>query len=285
MRGSRQTRLLLVLLLLTAFTLTTLDVRAGSGSPLDPVRRGADAVLGPPVRALGGVARTVGGALSGLSRLGGYSDDRVRLSEENARLRAQLAASEGQARRLAELDALMGLKDFGTYTLVPGRVAGVGSSFGFAHTVTVDVGSNDGVRPGQTVVSGDGLVGRTTRVGPFTSTVVLLLDPGFTVGSRLQREGTIGFARGAGWARPMTYQQVEGGRVQPGDVLLTTGSETFVPGVPVGRVEEVDPSASAVVRTATVRPFVDVTALDLVGVVVDGPRDTPRVPIPPELAS
>ena len=280
MSGSRGARLLLVLLVLTAFTLTTLDVRAGSGSPFDTVRRGADAVLGPPARAVGAAARTVGDGLGALTRLGDQSGEIARLREENARLRAELRTTEGQARRIEELDRLLRLKDFGDYTIVPARVSTVGAAFGFSRTVTLDVGSADGVKTGQTVVSGDGLVGRTTRVGPWTSTVLLLVDPGFAVGARLQRQGTIGFARGTGRAT-LTYEQVEGGRVAEGDVLLTTGSETFVPGVPIGRVGSVDRSASALVRKATVRPFVDVTTLDLVGVVVDGPRRQPRVPIPP----
>lgn len=279
MRGARGTRLLLVLLVLTAFTLTTLDYRAGEGSPLDGVRRAVSTVLAPAERALGSVARGVGDVFSG----GGSSDEQRRLEQENARLRAQLQASDGLQRQVDELQALMQLKDFGTYTVVPAKVTSVGSALGFARTVTIDVGSEDGVRSGQTVVSGAGLVGRTTQVSRWTSVVLLLVDPGFSVGSRLTREGTIGIARGDGAGR-LSYQQVEGGRVQVGDALVTSGSSTFVPGVPVGRVVRVQGgrgSAHTAVPTAMVEPFVDVTALDLVGVVVEPPRGTPRVPIPP----
>ena len=42
MRGPR---LLLVLLLLTAFTLTAIDARSGEGGPFDALRRGVDTVL------------------------------------------------------------------------------------------------------------------------------------------------------------------------------------------------------------------------------------------------
>jgi rod shape-determining protein MreC len=269
----RGPRLLLVLLLLTAFTLTTLDVRSGEGSPFDALRRGADAVLGPAQRALGGAARGVGGVFDG------GDGDAAELREENARLRAELRRSEDLQRRASELDALLRLKDYGTYPMVPARVATIGSSFGFEQTVTIDAGARDGIEPGQTVVAGDGLLGRTLRVGPFTSTVLLLTDPGFTVGARLTRAGTIGLATGDGG--DLVFELVEGGRVQKGDALLTTGSDTFVPGVPIGRVTSVDPSAGALVTTAAVRPFVDITTLDLVGVVTEPPRGTPRVPLQP----
>jgi rod shape-determining protein MreC len=267
----RGPRLLLVLLLLSAFTLMVLDVRT---QPFGALRDGADVVLGPAQRAVGGAARSVGGLFDG-----GASQEEVRrLRDENARLRGDLVRAEADRRRAAELDRLLALKDAGTYTVVPAQVTGLGSAFGFERTVTIDAGSRDGVREGQTVVSGDGLVGRTTRVGPFTSTVLLLTDPGFTVGARLTREGTVGLATGDGSG--LTYELVEGGRVEVGEALLTTGSQTFVPGVPIGRVTSVDPSPG-LVSTAQVRPFVRVAALDLVGVVTSPPRGTPRVPIPP----
>ncbi|MEX2289615.1 MAG: rod shape-determining protein MreC [Mycobacteriales bacterium] len=270
MRGPR---LLLVLLLLTAFTLTALDARSGEGSRFDAVRRGADAVLGPAQRAVGGVAGGVGRLFDGADR-----EQLRRLRDENARLRAELVRGEADRRRAAELDALLALNDAGTYTFVPARVVAVGSAFGFELTATLDAGSRDGVEPGQTVVNGDGLVGRTTRVGPFTSTVLLLTDPGFTVGARLTRQGTFGLATGDGSGR-LSYELVEGGRVEQGDGLLTTGSQTFVPGVPIGRVVSVEP-AGALVTTAHVQPFVHVGALDLVGIVTSPPRSTPRVPVP-----
>ena len=268
MRGPR---LLLVLLLLTAFTLTVLDVRA---QPFGALRIGADAVLGPAQRAVGSAARSVGGVF----RAGADADELRRLREENARLRSDLVRAEADRRRAAELDRLLALNDAGTYTVVPARVTALGSAFGFERTVTIDAGSRDGVQQGQTVVSGEGLVGRTTRVGPFTSTVLLVTDPGFTVGARLTRAGTVGLATGDGDA--LVYELVEGGRVQAGDALLTTGSRTFVPGVPVGRVTSVDP-ARGLVTTARVEPFARLDALDLVGVVTSPPRGTPRVPIPP----
>jgi rod shape-determining protein MreC len=268
----RGPRLLLVLLVLAAFTLTALDVR---GDPFGAVRRGADVVLGPPQRAVGEAARSVGGLFDGAD-----GEEVRQLREENARLRGDLVRGEADSRRAAELDALLALKDAGTYTLVPAQVTGLGSAFGFELTVTIDAGSRDGIEPGQTVVNGDGLVGRTTRVGPFTSTVLLVTDPGFTVGARLTREGTVGLATGDG-AGSLTYELVEGGRIAVGDALLTTGSQTFVPGVPVGRVTAVEP-AGALVTTARVAPFVRVGALDLVGVVTSPPRSTPRVPLTPD---
>ena len=274
MRGPR---LLLVLLLLTAFTLTALDARTGEGSPFDALRQGADAVLGPPQQALGGAARAVGGVLAR------DSDEQAELRADNERLRAEQHRSEGLRRRVQELDALLALTDAGGYPVVPARVTAVGSSFGFASTATIDAGSEDGITSGQTVIGGEGLLGRTLRVGPVSSTVLLLTDPGFTVGARLAREGTFGLATGDGSG--LVLSLVEGGRVAEGEALLTTGSDTFVPGVPIGRVTAVEPGPATPVATATVRPFVDVSSVDLVGVVTSAPRGTPRAPLQLDLGS
>lgn len=270
MRRPRST--LLVLLLLTACTFITFDARSSDNSPFAVLRRGADGVLGPAQRA---VTDAYGAVVSV-----GTSEREVALQAENDRLTGELRRSEELQRRVDELDKLLRLKDFGTYPIVPARVTSFGSAFGFASTVTIDAGSRDGLSAGQTVVNGDGLVGRTVQVGPFTSVVLLLVDPGFTAGARLTREGTIGLATGAGDGG-VTYQLLQGGRVQVGDGLLTTGSETFVPGVPIGRVTAVRPGASRLVSVAEVAPFVQVGALDLVGVVTEPPRGTPRVPLEP----
>lgn len=252
------------MLLLAALTLTALDARGSGG--LDGVRRAADRLLGPAQRAL-----SLGDDATG---------DAARLQAEVARLTGQLRRSEGLQRRVDELDRLLALPLVGDAATVPARVSSRGSAFGFAATVTIDAGERDGVRPGQSVVSGQGLVGRTVRVGPYTSTVLLLTDRGFTVGARLTRQGTIGLASGDG-AGGLTYELVEGGRIAAGDALLTTGSDTFFPGVPVGRVTAVSTAPGALVSTAEVEPFVELSSLDLVGIVTEPPRTTARAPLSP----
>ena len=244
------------------------------------MRRAADAVLGPPQRVLGAGARSVGNALGDLPRVGKLGDENRRLREENDELRAQLRAADDLRRIRDETRALLRLKDLGTFTIVPARLASVGSVMGFERTATIDAGSKDGLRPDMTVVSGRGLVGRTTRVGPYTSTVLLLTDPGFVVGARLSRSAALGTVEGTGGSR-LEYQlfdQME--RLEKGDVLFTTGSGTFPPGIPVGRITQVR-SAQALTRSAEVEPFVDVGQLDVLGVITDGPRSTPRIPVPP----
>lgn len=76
-------------------------------------------------------------------------------------------------------------------------------------------------------------------------------------------------------------------QVKAGDRLVTFGSQSgrpFVPGVPVGKVVEVEATPGQLTKTILVEPFVQFTRLDLVGVVVVPPRADPRdavLPPPP----
>ncbi len=281
MRGSRQLRLLLVLLVLTAFTLTTLDYRAGEGSPFGALRRGADAVFGPAQRAFGGAARSVGDALGGLPNIGTYKGDNEDLKAENERLKALLAETDDLRRLEQQWNSLLKLKDYGTYTVVPARVSALATSFGFEKTVTLDAGSKDGIAVDQPVVNGQGLVGRVKRVGPYTCTVVLVTDKLFTVGARLDKRGTFGFATGDGGEAMLLKIPSRDAKVEVGDLLLSDSSTVAVPGIPVGRVTKIRTGVGALARQADVAPLVDLGSLDVVGVVTDGPRSTPRLPIPP----
>jgi rod shape-determining protein MreC len=273
----RSTPRLLAVLLLASFTLTVLDTRADDGSPFDPLRTGTEAVLGPIDRGVGRAAGAVGDLASAATDLADR-DELQRLREDNERLRRELVAGEAARRELAEWRGLLALPATVDLDVVPARVTSAGSALGFERTVTVDVGGGDGVAVGQTVLAGTGLVGRTVRVGRWTSVVLLLDDPGFGVGARLAGTGALGLARGEGRQR-VSWVQVDPGPVTEGEALLTTGSDTFVPDVPVGRVSAVRTERGGLATTATVEPFADLGRLDLVGVVVGPSRAQPRTPL------
>ena len=277
MRGSRSLRLLLVVAVLSAFTITAIDYRAGAGgSPFDVVRRGTDAALGPVQRLIGSAAHGVTSALG----LGSDPAEVRRLKADNDRLRAELAQTDALRTQVRAWNDLLQLKDAQDLSVVPAKVVSLGSSLGFELTATIDAGARDGLKPGQTVVTGRGLVGRTKRVSDSTSVVVLLADRDFGVGVRLSRSGRLGIATGDG-VGALTYQLLgQNDRAEVGDAVFTSGSTTFVAGIPVGTVRAIDSDPNALTRSGRLTPYADISSLDLVGVVLDGPRSTPRSPLP-----
>ncbi|NLU66374.1 rod shape-determining protein MreC [Streptomyces sp. HNM0574] len=279
MRDTRESRLLLVLLIAIAFALITVDIRGGEQSPLDSARQGAASVFGPVENGVSAAVDPVGNAV-GAVRDSGERHDRIsRLVQENAALKQKLGSSDRNRSRSKQLDDLLKTAGAGGYGIKGAQVTAIGAAQGFSWTITIDAGSKDGIVRDQSVINGQGLVGRVTTVGPDSSTVLLANDPDFTVGTRMEKTDELGFATGRG-GNELTVQLLNGkAEVDKGDRLVTFGSQDnkpFVPGVPVGKVTKVDRTGGDLTRTVSVRPFVGFSKLDIVGIVVEPPREDPR---------
>ncbi|MEU7178540.1 rod shape-determining protein MreC [Streptomyces celluloflavus] len=279
MRDTRESRLLLVLLVAIAFALITVDIRGGEQSPLDGARRAAAAAFGPIENGVARAVNPVGNAI-GAVRDSGERHTRISaLEHENAALKARLGSSDRNRSRAAELDKMLKTAGAGQYGIKGAEVIAIGAAQGFSWTVTIDAGSRDGIARDMTVINGDGLVGRVTTVGAHTATVLLANDPEFTVGTRMETTNEIGFGNGQG-GQSLRVELLNGrADVKKGDRMVTFGSSAdkpFVPGVPVGRVVKVEPANGDLTRTLQVRPYVTFSQLDIVGIVVQPPREDPR---------
>ncbi|MER6009791.1 rod shape-determining protein MreC [Streptomyces bluensis] len=285
MRDTRESRLLLVLLIAIAFALITVDIRGGEDSPVDGARRAAATVFGPIEDGVSTAVDPIGNAVSAIRDSGERHDRLAALEKENAALKAELGSDDRNRSRVRQLDKMLKTAASGQYGIKGAEVVAIGAAQGFSWTVTIDIGSRDGIKRDMTVLNGDGLVGRVTTVGPNTATVLLASDPDFTVGTRMEATDELGFASGQG-DRPLRVELLNGkAKVKKGDRLVTFGSEAdkpFVPGVPVGVVSRVDPSGGDLTRTIYVRPYVGFTKLDIVGVVVQAPRSDPRDTVLPD---
>ncbi|WP_274558395.1 rod shape-determining protein MreC [Streptomyces spiramyceticus] len=279
MRDTRESRLLLVLLIAIAFALITVDIRGGEESPVDGARQAAATVFGPVENGVAAAVDPIGNAVGAIRDSGERHDRLTVLERENAALKQKLGSDDRNRSRVRQLDRMLKTAGAGRYGIKGAEVIAIGAAQGFSWTVTIDAGRNDGLKRDMTVLNGDGLVGRVTTVGPDTATVLLANDPDFTVGTRLEKTDELGFATGQG-DRPLAVQMLNGkAKVKAGDRLVTFGSQAakpFVPGVPVGQVTRVDPSGGDLTRTVYVRPYVGFSKLDIVGVVVEAPRQDPR---------
>ncbi|MFE4449688.1 rod shape-determining protein MreC [Streptomyces sp. NPDC056796] len=279
MRDTRESRLLLVLLIAIAFALITVDIRGGEGSPVDGARQAAATVFGPVENGVSAAVDPVGNAIGAVRDSGDRHDRIAALEHENTALKTKLGSDDRNTSKARQLDTMLKTAGAGQYGIKAAQVIAIGAAQGFSWTITIDAGAKDGLQRDMTVLNGEGLVGRVTTVGPNTATVLLANDPDFTVGTRLEKTDELGFATGQG-SRPLSVQFLNGkADVKKGDRLVTFGSskdKPFVPGVPVGEVVRVDPSGGDLTRTVYVRPYVGFTKLDVVGIVVQAPREDPR---------
>ncbi|MEV7196554.1 rod shape-determining protein MreC [Streptomyces sp. NPDC093510] len=285
MRDTRESRLLLVLLVAIAFALITVDIRGGEDSPVDGARQAAATVFGPVEEGMSSAVDPIGNAIGAVRDSGERHSRIAELERQNAALKAKLGSDDRNRSRVRQLDSMLKTAGAGQYGIKGAEVIGIGAAQGFSWTVTIDAGAKDGIKRDMTVLNSDGLVGRVTTVGPGTATVLLANDPDFTVGTRMEKTDELGFATGQG-DRPLSVQLLNGkAKVKKGDRLVTFGSQKdrpFVPGVPVGEIVRVDPSGGDLTRNVYVKPYVGFTKLDIVGIVVEAPREDPRDTVLPK---
>ena len=285
-RDRRPPTSLVVALVMACASLMVLDTQTGDSSPVEPVRRVVGEVVGPAESAVAAAVRPVVAVPGWFRSQTGLREDLADLEAENAALRAQVRTAGYDRNRLAELEGLTtAARDLG-HALVPARVVGVGSSQSFTGTVTIDAGSSSGLGPDMTVVNDDGLVGRVLRVTSTTATVLLVVDPGSTVGARVGESMEMGFLRGDGDLGDgddgggLDLELVDAAETPAkDDTVVTWGSRDGAPyaaGIPIGRVTAVYESLRESTQRVVVEPFVDAGTLDLVGVVVPSGTDTDR---------
>jgi len=283
---SRRSRLVLGVLLIIAIALITLDFRDGGASPARNV--GAD-IFGPIERVTHDLTDPVASLFDSVTGGPSAQNTIASLQRENAELRAQLSSAQLSRTAQQQLAQLLQF-DASGYRIMAANVIAAGG--GYSDTVTLDVGRNDGIKPDETVLNGSGFVGTVTQVSEDTSTVLLANDASSVIGVQMQGSGEIGAVTGTGKSMsgsPMLRLTLFDANtvLEPGQQVNTyasVGDQPEVPGVPVGTIVSVASGPGSLTQTALVRPFVNFTALGVVGIVVQVPRHNPRTSILPRPA-
>ena len=138
--------------------------------------------------------------------------------------------------------------------------------------LTIDKGSNDGLRAELGVVDQNGVVGIISVVGKRSSRVISLLNPDFRLSCKIKGSEHFGSLVWDG-NDPTTALLEELPRhtiYKPGDTVVTSGySAVFPPGLPVGLILDDDKDHNENFFTLKVKLFADFTALSNVQVVMN----------------
>ena len=276
MRNGGRARLLLVILIVTSLFLITLDLRGVK--VIDGFRQGTQTILSPFQRAGAVVLNPLGDFFSDVTHLGRTRKQIEKLEAENANLKIRLLNRKNADGQLEQLKDILDLAGTAGYKVVNAKVISHGSSQSFSQTLTIDSGSNAGIRKNMTVLSQYGIAGVVKDVYPNSALIQLASDPSFKIGARIAGSQQIGILSGQG-NRSATLQLLDNSTtVNIGDVLLARGSSSnrpFVPGVPLGYVSRVDNSAGAIAQSAVVRYYTNFSILGVVAVVIGGPSSNP----------
>ena len=279
--------MLLVTLIVTSLFLITLDLRGVK--VIDGFTQGTQTVLSPFQRASSAVLTPVKNFLSDVTHLGRTRNQIEKLKAENAKLKSELINRKNADAQLEQLKDILDLAGTAGYKIVNAKVISHGSSQFFSQTITIDIGSNAGIKKNMTVLSQFGIAGVVKDVYPNSALIQLASDPSFRIGARIAGTQQIGILTGRGTQSASLQLLDNSTNVKVGDILLSRGSianRPFVPGVPLGYVTSVDNSAGAIAQTATIRYYTNFSTLGVVAVVVSASDSNPGdalVPVKPRV--
>ncbi len=280
--SGNRSRLLLVILLVTALFFVTLDLRGVSltkGS-----RSITQTMLSPVQKTVSTIFSPLGRFLSDVKNFGKTKTELDQALAQNKKLSSQLVLASETKGESAQLNGVLDLAGRGGYKVVAARVIGHGSASSFSQTITINQGSRSGIKKDMTVISQNGLVGLVKNVTSTSAIVLLMSDPSFKVGVKITRSQSIGILQGQGNSSYSFVLLDPAGAIKVGDNLVTNGSDNnhpFIPGVPVGHVTVLDNSTAALVQSATVESYANLNDLGVVSVVLAAPAVAPSVPLRP----
>jgi rod shape-determining protein MreC len=276
----RRRRAVLALLIVGSFVLLTITYGQGSNG----LQRGVSTIFSP-------VQSVSDRALKPARDLVDWFDKTFDARGENSRLKSALVTARTQAvagqealqenvqlRKLVELDRGPALAS-SPYDPVTGRVT-VRSPTVWHSSVTIDIGSGDGVRVDDPVISGDGVVGRIASVEGGSSQVMLLTDHESAISAKVLPAGVQGVVRPeVGNPEDLILDFIDSTkRVHGGLAVVTAGwraqglASLFPPGLPLGEVTKASIVEQEAKEQVQVRPYADLRNLDLVQVLTGGSR-------------
>jgi rod shape-determining protein MreC len=276
-RTIRRRRLTLAALLACSLLLLTVFFGESNGGALHNVQRGVFSVFAPIQE---GASTVLKPARDLFGWFGDTIDAKNRLSElesSNEKLRARAIAGSEALRVNAQLQGLLNLDNAGGLAAakpVTARVIGRSPTVWY-RTVTINQGSDSGIKTGNPVVNSDGLVGQVSTVSGQASIVTLISDGELAVPARVSAGGAQGVAQtGAGGAGDLRLKFIARRyRVEPGAAVVTAGTlsttpgleSLYPPGIPIGAVTKViDPGTDA--QKIYLRPYADLQKLEIVQV-------------------
>lgn len=200
--------------------------------------------------------------------------------EENDRLKAELDSLKIENANLIgdkyELNTLRELyeldKKYSSYEKIGARVIGRDPGNWFS-VFTIDKGAKDGISEDMNVMSGSGLVGIVTEVGDNWATVRSIIDDSSNVSAQvlstsdnLMITGDLSLMSD-GYIRFSQLSDDEGHVVEGDQIVTSSISDKFLPGISIGYISSIDTDANNLTKSGLITPIVDFQHIDVVLVI------------------
>lgn len=201
------------------------------------------------------------------------------LTEENERLKQKNSELEQNLRELEKiktenetLKEYLGLTEkYGEYKTIPGYVINKDIS-NYSKTVTINIGTNDGVQKDMTVIADQGLVGHVVSVTKDTAKVETIIDTASSVSSMMSTSKDSIVCKGTLESQSQLkamYIATDANIVQ-GDSVETSGLGGIYPkGIHIGNIKKIENTQNITDRYAIIETAVDFTKLNSVLVITN----------------
>lgn len=192
--------------------------------------------------------------------------DLINIKKQSADTLLRNTELESRLERMAELDlennrlrALLGFKETNKMTLIAAQI--IGRDLLIDHsTVSLNKGTNDGVKDGMAVITTQGVLGYIYKADGASSHVMLLTDRYSVVDALVQRTRSHGLVEGKNQSSStLTLKYVENAEdIRVGDLIVTGGLDNIFPkGFPIAVVSDVVAKNFAVSVKVDLKPVVD----------------------------
>ncbi len=279
-RRHRRPRTTLLILVLAAITIITLDARGGFHRITSGVRSVASDVFAPIRGGIDDIIEPIGSFLAGSVHYGAVRQQNQKLQDELEQLRQQQVSDQAVVQEMQQLTALLHLPFLQNLQTVPAEVTDFGTS-DFASTIDINVGRDQGVQLNMPVVGTSGtagqggLVGQVVQRNSNTATVRLITDGQSAVGVRYGTStNSLAVLSGQGSGKPLSADLVPSNTpLADGEVFYTSGlsGASYPAGIPVARVVAHRNGITSSQETVSLVPEADLVHLRYVSVILWGP--------------
>jgi rod shape-determining protein MreC len=192
------------------------------------------------------------------------------LQQQIAQMKLEQAAFAEDALQGQRLQELLGFQRHYIAKTVAAEVIGTSGS-DLSRMLTLDKGSEDGLKPDMAVIVPNGIVGKLRDVFPHTSQLLLINDQSAGAGVILQTTRIRAVVRGTPTGRLQIDNLTADSRIEPGETVLTSGGDMVYPrGLSVGTIESIVPDPDHQPYTAiVVKPSANLSQLEEVLVITD----------------
>ncbi len=273
----RRRRAVLALLIVGSFALLTLTYGQGSNG----LQRGVTAVFAPVSSVLDRALKPARDLINWVDETFDARGKNHKLEEELQVARKQAVGGKAAVAENAELHKFLKFDQSGAIPEgtepVTGRVIGLSPTVWFSD-VMISVGSGDGVKVGNPVVNGDGLIGHVSAVSGGVSKVTLISDHSSRIGVRVVPAGVQGILEATvGEPDTLVLGFLNSDKtIHKGEAVVTAGwhaegiESRFPPNIPVGEVTKATIVEQEAQERSVVRPYADLRNLDTVQVLTKG---------------